>query len=138
MRYYLDTNILVFILTWDEENISPEVLAILNDYGSVLYVSSVAVKELILLYRIGKMKLKRFKSEADVLDDLKEAGIEIRHFNQHHFIQYTKLEITEGHKDMNDHAIISQAISDKIPLISSDRTFKDYVSQELNFVFNKR
>jgi PIN domain nuclease of toxin-antitoxin system len=39
---------------------------------------------------------------------------------------------------MNDHAIISQAISDKIALISSDGAFENYTAQGLNFVFNKR
>jgi len=32
----------------------------------------------------------------------------------------------------------SQAISDKIPIISSDHKFKEYVSQGLEFIFNKR
>jgi PIN domain nuclease of toxin-antitoxin system len=36
------------------------------------------------------------------------------------------------------HVIIAQAISDKIPLISSDQKFKLYTSQGLDFVFNKR
>jgi len=39
---------------------------------------------------------------------------------------------------MNDHLIISQAISDKIPVISSDYKFKEYIEQGLDFVFNKR
>jgi PIN domain nuclease of toxin-antitoxin system len=138
MRYYLDTNILVFIITVNEDNISAELLTILNDYSTTLYTSSVAAKELLLLFRIGKLKGKRFKSEEDILNGLEEAGIEIRYFNQYHFARYAKLKITDSHKDMNDHAIIAQAISDKIPLISSDHAFKNYVSQGLNFVFNRR
>ncbi|OAV63386.1 hypothetical protein Barb6_03775 [Bacteroidales bacterium Barb6] len=39
---------------------------------------------------------------------------------------------------MNDHAIIAQAISDKIPLISSDTKFQYYTGQGLDFIFNKR
>jgi len=52
--------------------------------------------------------------------------------------QYLSLQIDENHKDMNDHLIISQAISDKIPLISSDNKFPFYETQNLKFVFNKR
>jgi PIN domain nuclease of toxin-antitoxin system len=96
------------------------------------------MKELILLYRIEKLKSKRFKSETDILDELKEAGIETILFNERHFYKYTHLQIVEGHKDMNDHAIIAQAISDKIPLISSDKCFENYKSQGLNFIYNKR
>jgi PIN domain nuclease of toxin-antitoxin system len=138
MRYYLDTNILVFIITVSEDNISAELSTILNDYSVTLYTSSVAVKELLLLFRKGKLKGKRFKSETDILDGLKEAGLEIRYFNQYHFARYIKLMITDSHKDMNDHAIIAQAISDKIPLISSDQKFKLYEKQGLQLVFSKR
>jgi PIN domain nuclease of toxin-antitoxin system len=138
MRYYLDTNILVFIITVNEDNISAKLSAILNDYSTTLYTSSVAVKELLLLFRIGKLKGKRFKSEVDILNGLEEAGIEIRYFNQYHFALYAKLRITDSHKDMNDHAIIAQSISDKIPLISSDKCFENYTSQGLNFIYNKR
>jgi PIN domain nuclease of toxin-antitoxin system len=52
--------------------------------------------------------------------------------------KYVELSLSAGHRDMNDHAIISQAISDKIPLISSDMKFHDYTKQGLNFVYNKR
>lgn len=136
MRFYLDTNMLVFIL--DKGNINVKISDILGDYSSVLYTSSVAVKELLLLFRIGKLKLKKIKSETDILAELKEGGIEILFFNQYHFAQYVELTIPDSHKDMNDHAIIAQAISDKIPLISSDHEFKSYTSQGLEFIFNKR
>jgi PIN domain nuclease of toxin-antitoxin system len=138
MRYYLDTNILIFILTADEDSISVEVSDIIQGCSNVLYTSSVAVTELLLLYRIGKLKLKGIKSETDLLNELTAAGIEILYFNRYHFAQYAKLEIADSHKDMNDHTIIAQAIADKIPLISSDRAFKNYVSRGLDFIFNKR
>lgn len=73
-----------------------------------------------------------------MLDELGRSGIETVFFNKHHFLQYAGLDIVEGHKDMNDHAIIAQAISDRITLVSSDRTFRNYVSQGLDFIYNKR
>jgi len=48
------------------------------------------------------------------------------------------LEPASDHKDPNDHIIIAQSISDKIPVISSDRKFKLYEKQGLKLVFNKR
>jgi PIN domain nuclease of toxin-antitoxin system len=60
------------------------------------------------------------------------------YYNQHHLTNYVRLELAPDHKDLTDHAIIAQAISDKIPLISSDYKFKNYVSQGLHFVYNKR
>ena len=139
MRYYLDTNVLVFILQKNKDNISHTVNGILKDYSTILYVSSTVIKELIFLYRIGKISLDHYKHERDVIRELKQTyAIETLFFNEHHFTKYLSLNIIESHKDMNDHAIIAQAISDKMPLISSDREFKSYTSQGLEFIFNKR
>jgi PIN domain nuclease of toxin-antitoxin system len=121
-----------------QSDISTPISNLLSDYANILYTSSVAVKELILLHRIGKAKSLPFKSEKDILNEIKKYGIEIVFFNEHHFTKYAKLTIVEGHKDMNDHAIISQAIADKIALISSDNEFKNYTTQGLEFVFNQR
>jgi PIN domain nuclease of toxin-antitoxin system len=138
-RYYLDTNMLVFILQRNNDNINATIENLLCDCSSILYTSSVAVSELILLYRIGKVNLKRYKSEQNIQDEMKNTyGIETVFFNARHLLGYSNLQISTGHKDMNDHAIIAQAISDKIPLISSDREFEKYTSQGLTFVLNKR
>lgn len=44
----------------------------------------------------------------------------------------------EDHKDPSDHVIISHAMSERMPLISSDRKFVYYLPQGLNLVFNER
>jgi len=138
MRYYLDTNILIFTLSKNKNEIIHKVATILSDYSTTLYVSSIVIQEILLLYRIGKIKALRYKSEEDILTDIEKAGIEINFFNEHHLNTYSSLSIVDDHKDMNDHSIIAQAISDKIPLISSDTKFKEYIPQGLNFVYNKR
>jgi PIN domain nuclease of toxin-antitoxin system len=111
---------------------------ILTDCGNTFYASSVAIKELILLHKSGRVKFSKKMSEREVLDTLSLSGIETIFFNNHHLSEYMELRLSEDHKDMNDHAIIAQSISDKIPLISSDTKFHDYVKQGLNFKFNKR
>ena len=106
MRYYLDTNILIFILSKQNDEIKNEVRKIIYDYSSILYVSSIVLQELLLLYRIRKIDLSRYKSEKDILTDIKEIGIKVVFFNEHHLSAYASLRIIEGHKDMNDHSII--------------------------------
>ena len=138
MRYYLDTNMLYLILLNKQDEIYYEVSAILNDFSTSLYVSSLVVQELILLYRIGKFRTRLNKTENEILQDINDARIEIIFFNQHHLKSYASLRIANEHKDMNDHAIIAQSIADKIPVISSDTKFKEYTNQGLNFIFNKR
>jgi PIN domain nuclease of toxin-antitoxin system len=136
-RYYLDTNMLLFILS-NADEIDKNVSALLKDIANILYTSSIAVQELLFLLRIEKIRSKIYKTEEDLLNGLAENSIEIIFFNSAHFLTYTKIHIIENHKDMNDHAIIAQAISDKITLISSDNAFKNYTSQGLKFLFNKR
>jgi PIN domain nuclease of toxin-antitoxin system len=138
MRYYLDTNILVFIFSSNADDLSIEVESIVFDLSNIIYTSSIAVNELILLYKIGKIELVGCKSAQDILLKIEESDIKIVHYNQHHLLKYSGLELIARHKDMNDHAIIAQAISDKIPLISSDKCFENYRSQGLDFIYNKR
>jgi PIN domain nuclease of toxin-antitoxin system len=138
MRYYIDTNVLIFHLSNNRDDLSSKVADILFDCANTIYISSIAVQELLLLYRIGKIKHLRFKSEADMLEEINKSNFEIVFFNKYHFAKYAELEIVAGHKDMNDHAIISQAMCEKIALISSDREFANYTAQGLDFVFNKR
>jgi PIN domain nuclease of toxin-antitoxin system len=137
MRYYLDTNILVFILSRSKDNLDARVESMVSDFSNILYASSVAVNELIYLHKSGKIELINCKSAQDVLSSIQGIGIEI-FYNSHHLKKYSELDLVENHKDLNDHAIIAQAISDKIPLISSDRIFENYRHQGLNFVYNKR
>ena len=139
MRYYLDTNILVFILFGEQDSIHYEVKLILEDYDNTLYVSSVTVQELILLFRIGKLNSKHtYKNEKDLIEKIEELNIQTVYFTKENNLTYLNLQIAEKHKDLNDHLILSQAISDKIPLISSDKEFFNYEKQGLKFIFNKR
>ena len=139
MRYYLDTNILIYVLSESKNDICLAVKNILVDYSNTFFASSVAVEELIFLHKIGKVDFRKYKTIEELISRLRSLyGIETVFFNNFHYKQYLSLQIVENHKDMNDHLIISQAISDKIPLISSDSKFPFYEKQELKCVFNKR
>jgi PIN domain nuclease of toxin-antitoxin system len=140
MRYYLDTNIIAFIL-FDkklEDNCDKNVRKILSDYENIFYISSIAMRELVKLYNDGELKSVKYKSQGELFSFLDELNYEIRPFTKQHVICYGKLLPAEEHKDPNDHMIIAQAIADKIPIISSDKKFKLYEKQGLQFVFNRR
>jgi len=137
MRYYLDTNILIYFL-YERESLQHDVFELIEDNSNLLYVSSIAVKELIHLYKSKKINTRLYKNAKDIIKAIEIASIEIVPVNKFHLLQYAELEIVPEHNDPNDHIIISQAISDKIPIISSDRTFKKYVGQGLQFIFNRR
>lgn len=127
------------MLFGEKDKISQETQSILSDYNCQLYVSIIAVNELLQLWRIGKVKSKKFKSANDLVKSIEaDLLIKIEPFSIQNLEVLSKLIVSENHNDPFDHAIISQAISDKLTLISSDRKFKHYTSQKLKFVFNKR
>ena len=53
---------------------------------------------------------------------------------------YSDLEInlSQKHKDPSDHVIISHAITERLPLLSSDSKFKFYRKQGLDFVYTPK
>jgi PIN domain nuclease of toxin-antitoxin system len=127
------------MLFGEKDKISQETQSILSEYNCQLYVSIIAVNELLQLWRIGKVKSKKFKSANDLVKSIEtDLLIKIEPFSIQNLEVLSKLIVSENHNDPFDHAIISQAISDKLTLISSDTKFKHYTSQKLKFVFNKR
>lgn len=139
MRYLLDTNVLVFYILGQEDEISSEVQDILKDYNNTLYTSSIAIMELIQLYRLKKIRSKNYKNRLELVKAITdEYFIEIRPFSKEHATTLSVLKIAEGHNDPFDHAIISHAITEKLALISSDGKFDKYRTQKLDFVHNIR
>lgn len=138
-RYLLDTNILAFLVSGNEDNISHETQEILTDYNNQLYTSSIAITELLQLYRIKKIKSKRYKTATELYQAIEdEYYIKIVPFAKEHVNTLSKLITSEGHNDPFDHSIISQAITEKLILVSSDRQFENYTAQKLKFIYNKR
>lgn len=139
MRYYLDTNILVFLKMKDLSEISNDVKIILEDYSTILYTSTVCVQEFIHLSQIGKLGWHNIQPNTiDIVDWLNLADIRITHVTERHLKEFSKLPFHSNHRDPNDRLIIAQSISDRIPLISSDHKFSLYEKDGLEFFLNKR
>lgn len=69
-----------------------------------------------------------------------EYYVKILPLGKEHMNTYSRLSINsiDDHKDPSDHVIISHAITNKLPLISSDQRFPYYTEQGLDLIFNKR
>lgn len=133
MRLLLDTNILVFFL-YDQDELCADVKECLFDYSNSLFTSTVCVQELIHLCQIGKIS----QDARIVLNTLFDAGINIEQITPKHLPELTSLPLNNEHRDPNDRMIIAQAISDHVPLISSDNKFSLYKRYGLNLIFNER
>ncbi|OAV64571.1 PIN domain protein [Bacteroidales bacterium Barb6] len=76
-----------------------------------------------------------WKKAEDILPAIDKA-FEILPVKKEHLMTYSKLAAAKSHNDPNDHLIISQAITERITLISTDREFRHYTKQKLSFIFN--
>ena len=133
MRYIIDTN--VFIDFIEGRPISKKVWQILEDKENLIYVCSESIREFIHLVQLGKItpKTKDFDIFYFVEDEL---GYGIKYVAKEHLRTLAKLPIISDHKDQRDRLIISQAITEKIPLISSDKQFPKYRTLGLDFIPN--
>jgi PIN domain nuclease of toxin-antitoxin system len=122
-RYLLDTNIVLFALHNSKE-LERKVDELLTDYSNLLYVSTISIQEIIHLYKRDKIKTI-WKKPEDILPSI-EMNFEILPVKKEHLITYSKLSTLNEHNDPYDHVIISQAITERIVLISSDQKFKHY------------
>jgi len=140
MRYLLDTNIFVYAVT-DRALLSRDVRAILEASDSVLCISAESVKELIVGYRNKGLCSRRWKTELDMVKALEdECYLTILPVTKEHMQTYARLTLNEaqGHKDPSDHIIIAHAMTERMPLISSDRRFEFYRKQGLDLIFNRK
>lgn len=140
MRYLLDTHIFIWFAK-EQDNLSADVMDILSNPESELLMSIESVKELIVLYRTKKLFRRYWSSPLAMIDSIQdEYYIRIIHPDMEVMRTMAKLDINtaEEHNDPSDHVIISQAMTMKLPLISSDHKFPFYKRQGLDLVYNKQ
>ena len=138
MRLLLDTCI-VFYMIEEDDRLTQDVEALLSDYDNQLYVSMETVKELIVAYRRKGLGRKIWKTEEDIISTIQnELCITILPIHEEHIRTYARLTINEqqGHNDPSDHLIIAHAITEKMPLISSNHKFDYYRPQGLQYICN--
>ena len=135
MRYLLDTN--VFIDYVKDEYISTDIRELIENYENLIYVSSESLKEYIHLVQSEKVIPKKDYRLLDVFNLVENTfGFQVKYVTKEHLRTFVKLELVEGHKDPSDRLIIAQALTEKMPLISSDTKFPKYRKQGLDLIFN--
>ena len=140
MRYLFDTNIFIYAAI-DRDSLSKDVTAILEDYDNTFFLSSESVKEMIVGFNNGGIVSRFWSTAAEMVDAIREQFyIRILPVGEEQLGTYARLEINkaEDHKDPSAHIIIAHAITNRMPLISSDHKFKFYTKQGLDLVYNKK
>ncbi len=138
MRYLLDTNIFIYAAL-ETDRLDRDVAAILEDYDNQLYISTESTKELVQLFKRKNIGNTIWKSAKMMIEDMEDNfHITILPIRKEHLLTYAGLDTPEFHNDPSDHVIIAQAITENMPLISSDLKFPFYVQQGLDLVLNKK
>ena len=136
MRYLIDTN--VFIRITDNYNVSCDTKNIFDNYENIIYVSSESIKEYIHLVQNGKIVPRKEIRSLDVFDLIEDKlGFNVKYVSKEHLRTLSNLPLVENHNDPNDRLIISQAITEKMPLISSDTKFPKYRKYGLDLIYNR-
>ena len=135
-RLMLDTCVVVDMLV-NAAGIDKDAFAILKDPEYVLYASFETMRELVVLFNNKKIRSRQWKTAEDVIRMVEhDLEIEFLPLRDHVGYTYSRLQLNEqlNHYDPSDHIIISHAITEHIPLLSSDKKFPFYRNQGLELI----
>jgi PIN domain nuclease of toxin-antitoxin system len=120
----LDTAVLIFSVE-SPERISKRATAVLKNPENVRELSSVSLTEIAIKTTLGKLKL----SAEIARQALEDMDVRILPFTAEH--AFRLFELPAHHRDPFDRQIIAQAISENIPVVTSDEHFSFYKGVKL-------
>ena len=132
----LDTCVIVDILL-NYKDLDKNVKILLEDSDYVLFASFETMRELVVLFNSNRIRSRKWKTAEELVRTVaNELDIEFLPLRDHIGYTYSRLTLNEAmnHKDPSDHIIISHAITERIPLLSSDLKFPFYRSQGLELI----
>jgi PIN domain nuclease of toxin-antitoxin system len=134
MRYLLDTHIFLWYVEQNSE-LNSNVKDELDNYSNQIYLSIESLREIAIKACEGKIKL-RIPFEK-IIDDIKAYEyLKLLDIKPEHILTLYNLTVSENYRDPFDHIIISQAISERLVLISADGKFPFYRKQGLILLEN--
>jgi len=132
-RYLLDTHTLIWAIT-DDTKLSENVRKILQPKNNVLLVSAVSFWEIAIKYGKGKLDLENLDIHS-IPDYCGVLGIEQIPLMPDEAINYSRLSLSENHKDPFDRMLIYQCIKNGYTLVSKDDKMKLYEKEGLKCIW---
>ena len=132
----LDTCAIIDLLT-DMETLGKGAMALIDDPENVLFASAESMRELVVHFNNKRLLNRYFKTSTDVLKAVEtELDIEFLPVRPDVGYAYSRLRLNFGqdHRDPSDHMIIAHAITERLPLLSSDEKFPFYRAQGLDLI----
>lgn len=122
MKLLLDTHTLLWFITANTK-LSANAQVLIEDPANEKLVSIVSIWEIAIKHSLGRLvlsdKFENLFPEQLVINGFDELPIKNKHF-------YEFIKLPQHHSDPFDRLLISQAISEKIHIVSADSAFKDY------------
>jgi PIN domain nuclease of toxin-antitoxin system len=121
MNILLDTHALIWFINGDNQ-LSNKGIDLIKNIHNNCFVSIASIWEIAIKVSLNKLELHRgFDHIAKLMSKF---NIELLPLNFEHIRELIKLEF--HHRDPFDRIIISQAISEKLPILTRDHSFKLY------------
>jgi len=124
VRLLLDTAVLIYAVE-SPERLTKRAIAALENAENVLELSAVSLSEIAIKTALGKLRL----SAAVARQAVEDLDIRILPYTADHAFHLFDLPLHHG--DPFDRQIIAQALSEKIPIVTSDEKFSLYKGLKL-------
>ncbi|AMR27028.1 hypothetical protein A0257_07840 [Hymenobacter psoromatis] len=125
MKYLLDTNALI-VLGTDFGLLSAEVQSILIDQRNAFVISPASLWEMAIKVRLGKLDLNGLSLETFATVIRRKFGIHLLPIKQSQLLYIATLPKVKDHGDPFDLLIIAQALTENLPVLTSDGKFHLY------------
>jgi PIN domain nuclease of toxin-antitoxin system len=123
MRILLDSHVFIWVVTGQQHRLSPAQRDYYSGGANELYLSVASIWEMLIKSALGKLTFKapaaQFIQSQMGTNRIQPLAI--------HFTHLTELEFLPPiHKDPFDRMLIAQSRAEKMPILSSDSTFRQY------------
>jgi len=122
MKYLMDTHAILWISN-DDSRLTKKVREIFLNADSEILISLASIWEMAIKISLKKLRVKNSLNYF-VDNDISNNNIKIMNIELDHLVYISNLPL--HHRDPFDRLIISQAIKEKLPIISADSFFDLY------------
>jgi|SRR5690554_3169798 PIN domain nuclease of toxin-antitoxin system len=123
MTVLLDTNVLLWVMS-DDSRLSDSAREVFLNEENRLLFSIAGLWEIFIKLRLGKLKVETGDPSSFFKSQLQANAISVLGITMEHVAGTLGLPMI--HKDPFDRLIISQALHDRLPVLSSDAVFAEY------------
>ncbi len=126
MRLLLDTHIFISLIN-EDNGLNQSIINGIEDSKNDKFISIASIWEIVIKLNIGKLIVTRNLEEMYGVINL--FNISVLNIQKHHLDKYLTLPLI--HRDPFDRLIISQALGDKLTLITDDQYIINYPNLKL-------